>query len=130
MGLIAIGVGTCTLGRRTVDKDGKVVSETQAKWEYDPEGGSVAIVTLNPETMEPEGAAEVFGDWDAAHYLAEILKRLGTRRPKNIPNFKAILKKAMSDGGGEDFFCDYCEGYGYSCRECIVTEWIEDLGGK
>lgn len=31
MGFISIGVGTCTLGRRTVDKDGYVVSETKAK---------------------------------------------------------------------------------------------------
>ena len=48
MGIISIGVGTCTLGRRQLDKDGNVVKETPAKWEADPEGSSVAIVPLNP----------------------------------------------------------------------------------
>lgn len=35
MGIISIGVGTCTLGRRQLDKDGNVVKETPAKWEAD-----------------------------------------------------------------------------------------------
>ena len=25
----------------------------------------------------------------------------------------------------EDFFCEYCGQYGYTCRDCIVTEWKE-----
>lgn len=33
MGIISIGVGTCTMGRRQLDKDGNVVKETPAKWE-------------------------------------------------------------------------------------------------
>ena len=61
MGIISIGVGTCTLGRRQLDKDGNVVKETPAKWEADPEGSSVAIVPLNPETMEQDGPVEVSG---------------------------------------------------------------------
>ena len=65
MGIISIGVGTCTLGRRQVDRDGNVASETPARWEADPAGGSVAIVSLNPETMEQDGPVEVFGDWQA-----------------------------------------------------------------
>ena len=36
-------------------------------------------------------------------------------------------KKAVDDGGGRDFFCDYCDRYGYSCRDCIVTEWIDEI---
>ena len=36
MGIISIGVGTCTLGRRQVDRDGNVASETPARWEADP----------------------------------------------------------------------------------------------
>ena len=62
MGIISIGVGTCTLGRRQVDRDGNVASETPARWEADPAGGSVAIVPQNPDTMEPDGAAEIYGD--------------------------------------------------------------------
>lgn len=62
MGLISIGVGTCTLGRKQVDRDGNVVSETPAKFEVDPAGSCVAIVPLNQDTMEPDGPAEVFGD--------------------------------------------------------------------
>ena len=37
MGLISIGVGTCTLGRKQVDRDGNVVSETPAKFEVKSE---------------------------------------------------------------------------------------------
>ena len=40
MGIISIGVGTCTLGRRQVDRDGNVVSETPARWEADPAGAA------------------------------------------------------------------------------------------
>lgn len=72
MGIISIGVGTCTLGRRQVDRDGNVVSETPARWEADPAGGSVAIVPLNPDTMEPDGAAEIYGDWQESSYLATM----------------------------------------------------------
>ena len=41
MGIISIGVGTAHMGRKQVDKDGNVVKETPARWEVDPEGGSV-----------------------------------------------------------------------------------------
>lgn len=74
MGIISIGVGTCTLGRRQVDKDGKVVSETPARWEADPDGSCVAIIPLNPETMERDGQVELYGDYDAASYLARVVE--------------------------------------------------------
>ena len=86
----------------------------------------VAICDMDPDKMEPTGAAEVYGDWDAAHFLARVLEKLGPGRPANIPDFRAILKKAMDGGADEDFFCEYCKQYGYSCRDCIVTEWKEE----
>ncbi len=127
MSAIFIGRGDCQLGRTRRDKHGNVVEQTGAKWEPNAEGGCVAICELDAEKMEPVGTAEVYGDWDAAHFLARVLDKLGPGRPANIPDFRAILKKAMADGEGKDFFCDYCERYGYSCRDCIVTEWLEDM---
>ena len=127
MSAIFIGRGDCHLGTTRTDKDGKAVEQTGAKWEPNPEGGCVAICDIDPEKMEPTGAAEVYGDWDAAHFLARVLEKLGPGRPANVPDFRAILQKGAADGQGEDFFCDYCERYGYSCRDCIVTEWKEDL---
>lgn len=126
MGIISIGVGTCTLGRRQTDRDGKVVSETPAQWEVDPEGGSVAIVALNPDTMEPDGAAEIYGDWQAAQYLARVVELIRPNRQINVPDMEAIIRRAAMDGLD---ICEYCPDP-YMCRDCIVKEWKEDPGGK
>ena len=125
MGLISIGVGTCTLGRKQVDRDGNVVSETPAKFEVDPAGSCVAIVPLNPDTMEPDGPAEVFGDWQAGQYLAKVLEMLQPTRKTNLPDLEAMIRRAALDGLD---LCDYCEDC-YMCRDCIVKEWKEDPGG-
>lgn len=125
MGIISIGVGTCTLGRRQVDRDGNVASETPARWEADPAGGSVAIVSLNPETMEQDGPVEVFGDWQAGQYLAKVLEMLQPTRKTNLPDLEAMIRRAALDGLD---LCDYCEDC-YMCRDCIVKEWKEDPGG-
>lgn len=125
MSAIFIGRGDCHLGTTRTDKDGNVIEQTGAKWEPNPEGGCIAISDIDPEKMEPVGGAEVYGDWDAAHFLARVLEKLGPGRPVNVPDFRAILQKGATDGQGKDFFCDYCERYGYSCRDCIVTEWKE-----
>ncbi len=125
--VLLVARGDCRLGRTRTDEAGNVVEQTGAKLEPNAEGGCVAICELDAEKMEPVGAAEVYGDWDAAHFLARVPDKLGPGRPANIPNFREILKKAMADGEGKDFFCDYCERYGYSCRDCIVTEWLEDM---
>ncbi len=88
----------------------------------------MAICDVDPETMEPVSASEVYGDYQAAHYLARILEKLGPGRPANVPDFRAILKAAVIDVADEDFFCDYCQRYGgYDCRDCIVTEWKEEI---
>ena len=125
MGIISIGVGTCTLGRRQLDKDGNVVKETPASWEADPEGGSVAIVPLNPETMEQDGPVEIFGDWQAGQYLARVGELIHPNRQINVPDLEAMIRRAAMDGLD---LCEYCEDC-YMCRDCIVKEWKEDPGG-
>ena len=126
MGIISIGVGTCTLGRRQVDRDGNVVSETPARWEADPAGGSVAIVPLNPDTMEPDGAAEIYGDWQASSYLARAVELIHPNRQINVPDLEAMIRRANMDGPD---LCEYCPDP-YMCRDCIVKEWKEDPGGE
>ena len=126
MGIISIGVGTCTLGRRQVDRDGKVVSETPAQWETDPAGGSVAIVPLNPDTMEPDGAAEIYGDWQASSYLARVVELIHPNRQIDVPDLEAMIRRAAMDGMD---ICEYCLDP-YRCPDCIVKEWKEDPGGE
>ena len=126
MGIISIGVGTCTLGRRQRDRDGKVVSETPAQWEDDQAGGSVAIVPLNPDTMEPDGAAEIYGDWQASSYLGRVLELIHPNRQIDVPNLAAMVRAAAEDGLD---LCEYCQAP-YMCRDCIVKEWKEDPGGE
>ena len=126
MGIISIGVGTCTLGRRQVDRDGNVVSETPARWEADPAGGSVAIVSLNPETMEQDGPVEVFGDWQAGQYLARVVELIHPNRQINVPDLEAMIRRANMDGLD---LCEYCPDP-YMCQDCIVKGWKEDPGGE
>ena len=121
MGIISIGVGTCTMGCRQTDKDGNVVSETPAKWEVDPAGGSVAIVPLNPDTMEPDGAAEIYGDWQASSYLARVVELIHPNRQINVPDLAAMIRAAAEDRLD---LCEYCQDP-YMCRDCIVKEWKE-----
>lgn len=125
MGIISIGVGNCTLGRRQTDRDGNVVSETPAKFEVDPAGSSVAIVPLNPETMEQDGTMEIFGDWQAGDYLARVVELIHPNRQINVPDLEAMIRRAAMDGLD---LCEYCEDC-YMCRDCIVKEWKEDPGG-
>jgi len=121
MSIIAMGLGNATLGRRTRSHDGDIITETPAKWEYDPAGGCLAIWPLNPETMEPSGPAEIFGDWDAGHYLPKVLDMIKPNRRINVPDLASLIRKAAKDGLD---ICEYCPGYG--CQECIVDEWKED----
>lgn len=127
MGSVFIGRGDCHLGRIKTDAEGNVVEKTSAKWEPNNVGVCVAICDMDPDKMEPTGPAEVFGDWDAAHFLPRVLEKLGPGRSPNVPNFRAILKMAMDNGQGKFYFCDFCERFGNACRNCIVTEWLEDI---
>lgn len=121
MGVIGIGVGAATMGRREIGTDGQVIRETPAKWEVNPAGGCVAIWPMNPETMKPDGAAEIFGDWDAAHYLARVVQLIHPNRQINVPDLEAVIRVAAKDGFD---ICDYCPDC--NCRDCIVNEWKGD----
>lgn len=126
MGMISIGVGTYSLGHRQVDGNGKVVSETPAKWEYDPNGSAVAIVPLDPATMEQSGHAEIFGDWQAGEYLARVLEHIHPNRKINVPDLESMIKRAAMDGLD---LCDYCKDC-YMCLDCIVKAWKENTSGN
>ena len=121
MGVIGIGVGDATMGGRTIGADGKVISETPARWTENPAGGCVAIWPMNPETMKPDGAAEIFGDWQASEYLARVLDLIHPNRQINVPNLEAMIRQATKDGFN---ICDYCPDF--NCRDCIVNEWKGD----
>ena len=121
MGLIGIGVGTAHMGSMKTGPHGEVLSVTTARWETEPAGGCVAIWPLNPETMEQDGPAEVFGDWQAAEYLARALEMIRHSRQINVPNLEAMIRQATKDGFN---ICDYCPDF--NCRDCIVNEWKGD----
>ena len=121
MGLIGIGVGTAHMGSMKTGPHGEVLSVTPARWETDPAGGCVAIWPLNPETMKPDGPAEIFGDWDAAGYLARALELLKPTRQINVPDLEAMIRAAHKDGFD---VCNYCPDF--RCNDCIVNRWKGD----
>ena len=71
--------------------------------------------------MEQDGPAEVFGDWQAAEYLARVLEMIHPSRQINVPNLEAMIRQATKDGFN---ICDYCPDF--NCRDCIVNEWKGD----
>lgn len=125
MSVVFLAKGTCTLGRTQTDKDGNVVNSTPAQFTTNAAGGSVAVGLLDPETMQPaEPVSAIFGDWDAAGYLAHALELLNPGRRINIPNLKAIVQAAYWEDGN-DLLCDYCQSM--NCQDCIVKEWKEEI---
>lgn len=123
MSIICVARGHATMGRRTTDKDGNVISQTPAKFETDPAGPCVAVWTENDDTREPEAPASLFGDWQASGYLAGVLELVKPDRKIDVPDLGAIVRAAKADGFD---VCDYCQEYG--CRDCIVNDWKE--GGE
>ena len=124
--MIFLAKGTCTLGNRRFDAAGKVVEEKPAKFETDPNGGSVAVGVLDDDTMEPTAPAEVFGDYDPWGYLGHALKLLAPTRAGNIPDFENIFKNAYQDYGNTECpALNYCERP--SCDDCIVHQWMEEV---
>lgn len=121
MSLLIIGRGECTLGHVELDASGKETKRINARWEHNPEGGSVAICKVDPDTMEPVGAAEVFGDWDAATYLSRVLALLGPGRHINVPDMAAIIKGTIREGFEP---CEYCTAR-RDCPDCVVNTWKE-----
>ena len=73
MSIICIAKGTATMGHTTIGHGGEVTSQTPARWEHDPDGGCVALWTMNPETKEQEAPARIYGDWQASEYLGDVL---------------------------------------------------------
>ena len=125
MSIVYLMKGTAHLGRTTRDKDGNIIEHTPAQFTTDNAGGSVAVGLLNPETLIPAGPASgIYGDWDAAGYLAAALELLKPGRKINIPDFKAIIQAAYREDGN-DLVCDYCQSP--NCCDCIVKEWKEEL---
>ena len=116
-----MATGQCHLGRTQRDKHGNIIKEIPARFEYAPGGPCVAIGTLDPKTNEVDEITDIFGDYDAAGYLARAMEHLKPARPVNIPDFAAIVRAATKDGVD---ICDYCQGL--NCRDCAVTEWKED----
>lgn len=86
MSIICIAKGTATIGMTTRGADGKIISQTPARWEHDPDGGCVALWTMNPETEEQEAPARIYGDWQASEYLGDVLAELKPRRKVNLPD--------------------------------------------
>lgn len=124
--MIFLAKGTCTLGMNRTDKDGNIVESTPAQFTWNDAGGSIAIGEMDPKTKEiDEESVSIFGDWDAAGYLAEALELLKPRRKINIPDFKSIIQAAYKEDGN-DLVCDYCPRAGYDCQDCIVNEWKEE----
>ena len=125
MSIICIAKGTATIGLTTRGADGQIISQTPARWEHDPDGGCVAIWTMNPETEEQEAPARIYGDWQASEYLGDILAELKPRRKVNLPDFQAIVRAAMADGMD---ICVYCQSF--DCNECIVNEWKSERSNE
>lgn len=125
MSIIFLAKGTCTLGMSKKDKNGNVTGSTQAQFIFDGIGGSIAIGEMDPDTKEIDAeTVSIYGDWDAAGYVAEMLKLLKPARKVNIPDLKAIVQAAYQEDGN-DLLCDYCKSM--NCYDCIIKEWKEEI---
>lgn len=113
MSSLFVSTGECKLG----------VNGGAAKFTPGGDKSSVIVVKINPETMEFEGDASVYGDWQASKYLKAILDELKPQRISDIPPLKRIVVKASKDGVD---LCDYCDDY-RCCRDCIINEWKSEV---
>lgn len=129
MSALFMAVGICRMGQTTRDGEGNIIKQTPPSFEPDPKGGSVIIgrIKFNDDGIERDGPADVFGDWDAAGYLAQVMEILQPSRRPNIPDFKSIIKSMVKEDFDADCpFPEHCNSA--NCRDCIVTQWIEELG--
>lgn len=125
MNAIFLAKGTAMMGMTTRDAHGNV-THTPPQFKTDEHGGCIAIGELDMDTgkiMEP--IESIYGDYDAAGYLAKILELLKPDRPINIPDIKGIV---LALGRDNVDFCDYCEDAGYKCRDCIISQWRDEDG--
>lgn len=127
MGALFIATATVKMGQTTKDKDGNTIKHTPPSCEVGPDGCSVIVgkLKITDDTMEPDGPVEVFGDWDAANYLAHVLEELKPNRKVNIPDFHGIVRDMV--GKSFDKFCPFFDSCGdLLCHDCIVDQWIEE----
>lgn len=126
MSAIFLAKGTAMIGMTTTDAQGNVTSHRPPQFKIDGKGSCIAIGELDTETMKVvEPVSNVYGDYDAAGYLAKILELLKPDRPINIPDIKGIVLALERENVD---ICDYCEDNGYMCRDCIVSQWRDADG--
>lgn len=128
MGALFMATGTFKFGHTTRDKDGNVVESNAPSFTPDPDGGSVIIgkIKFTDDAMEQDGPAELYGDWDAAGYLAYAMKIMQPTRKTNIPDIKAIVLSMVKDEFSSDCpFMDHCQSV--NCFDCIITQWIDEM---
>ena len=124
--MIFLAKGRCWLGQCTKDRDGNVVTETKARFEADPEGGCIAVGTLDDESMEQIGDAEIFGDYDHWGFLNRALQLLTPTRPGNMPDFREIFENMYKENPSEGCaFRPYCDRI--LCADCVCWNWIESI---
>lgn len=125
MSMVFLAKGTCTLGVTKKDKDGNVESSTQAQFTFEDTGGSIAVGEMDPDTEKIDAeTVSIFGDWDAAGYLAEALKLLNPKRKVNIPDLKYIIQSLIRHDNVD--ICDHCHDF-YKCSDCIIKDWKEEM---
>lgn len=125
MSMIFIAKGTCSLGVIKKDKEGNELSATQAQFTFAEDGGSVAVGEMDAETnVVAADSISIFGDWDAAGYLAAALKLLNPKRKVNIPDFKHLIQSLIKHDGVD--ICDNCYSF-YKCSDCIIKDWKEEI---
>jgi len=123
--MVVLVKGTCTLGCRRLDKDGNVIEEIPAKFESG-DGGSVAVCTLDDETMEQIGDAMIFGDYQHWNFLNYALQLLSPTRPGNMPDFEDIFVNIYA--GSHDHDCPFRPYCGrVLCADCVCWEWIDRI---
>lgn len=126
MSVIFLAKGHAHMGITERDKDGNVIKSTPAHFEYADNGPCVAVGELDPETMKVKGDVVLYGDWDAAGYLEEALKRLNPGRPVNIPDFELLFRRIREYERID--ICEHCPSL--NCRDCIVNRWEEKWKGE
>lgn len=121
--------GHAFMGRRARDAAGNIYIDEPAHFDFDDEGGAVAVGTINTATMEIQVDQQIpsaYGDWEQAAYLKKVLELLTPCRQGDIPDFEGMIKKqARSYGTPECPFFSECERP--SCQECVVNGWVDEV---